>query len=160
MILLPDGSTPVAVSNKFVYVGTAFTAYGGSHSQQLSGALANWSDGTNYLLLVGLQNSGNGSYSYGYRELGLGTSTSSFINGNLYIPGEVVALDHPDTSIDPDYRSNAEVGKYPIMALYTATGSSSGDAAGRPVIFASTMMDGLWSYRAHNGEPQWNGEDK
>jgi hypothetical protein len=116
-----------------------------------SGALASWTDNNNNssLLLLGLQRS-SGSYGYGYRELEVNNSGVPL--SGLRIPGESTP-----SSVILDYQYTNAIGQHAVNALHVVAGSSDGE--GRPIIFASTQKDGLWSYCSRGGQPQWNGED-
>ncbi|MDR1143810.1 MAG: hypothetical protein LBK77_06285, partial [Spirochaetaceae bacterium] len=96
---------------------------------------------------LGLQRS-SGSYGYGYRELRLPAGTGGIVTPGSSAPSSV--------KIDSQYTS--AIGDHAVTSIYVLNGSDSGDA-GRPIIFACTAKDGLWSYRTRDGEPQWNGED-
>jgi hypothetical protein len=121
----------------------------------LSGALAIWDKGAEKILLMGVQ-TGGGSYSYGYRELNLAAP---------YIFKEPGAVDL--TAVDSAYATSVElgsqyvsaIGKRAVTVLYVIPGSYSGDDIQRPIVLASTVKDGLWSYRVRGGMAQWNGED-
>jgi hypothetical protein len=125
-----------------------------------SGALALWKDTVgNNILLVGLERGTNTStYAYGYRELNLDGS-GNIIAGDTtpHVPGSNTGA---ATTILPDSSTTAAIGKYPVTSLFAAPASAGDDGHGRPKIFASTLQNGLWSYRVrNNGTPQWNGEN-
>jgi hypothetical protein len=132
----------------FRFTGGNFQSIGVSGG--FSGAMASWNVGGDWLLLLGLQRS-SGSYGYGYREVqvdGAGAPLSG-----LRVPGE----SHP-SSVILDYQYTNAIGQHAVNALHVVDGSN-GDGQGRPIIFASTQKNGLWSYRSRGGQPQWNGED-
>ncbi|MDR2072784.1 MAG: hypothetical protein LBP60_05060 [Spirochaetaceae bacterium] len=122
-----------------------------------SGAMASWSHGTDTMLLLGIQNS-SGAYGYGYRELHWNGNISSLSSASrsLYYPGE-----GSPSSVVRDIQYTTAIGNHAVMALYVrpAGFSPAADGDGRPIIFASTVKDGLWAYRTRDGRPQWNGED-
>jgi hypothetical protein len=112
-------------------------------------------------ILLGLQKNGSGTYRYGYREFDL----DGLKKWNVYVPGNTDNGTRT-TSIDPGSTETSAIGKHPVNALYVVTPlpgpppkPTSEDSLGRPIIFASTQKDGVWSYRARRGIPQWNGED-
>jgi hypothetical protein len=155
-------------NNDVVAVGTTGVIYHGSNFNDViygpgfSGALALWKDGNNNeMLLLGLeQRTGGSIYAYGYRELKLDSNGGIGGDSGIYLPGNDSG--GRATSIDPNMRNNAAIGKYPVNSIYAANGSDSLDGANpkRPIIFASTQQNGLWSYRYRsNGGIQWNGED-
>jgi hypothetical protein len=108
------------------------------------------------ILLLGIAAGGSGTFRCGYRELDLNDIL-------LHSPGDSgISTAYPSgrpTSIDPSTKNTAAIGNYPVNALMILPDSDSGDAAGRPVILASTQQNGLWSYRFRRTEPQWNGEN-
>ncbi|MDR0600548.1 MAG: hypothetical protein LBG84_10825 [Treponema sp.] len=119
-----------------------------------SGAMANWEgqNGEKLLLL--------GRHDGGYREFHLDPRT-------LYTPGTEGAL-----SVEQGSRYNSTLAKYAVTSLICAPRPSTYPAPlngvytgfnvdGRPIIFASTSMNGFWSYRyrSRDGFSQWNGED-
>jgi hypothetical protein len=123
-----------------------------------SGAMTIWDDGTKRLLLGMMQKSS--SFGYGYRETdwpvvpGGGISTPEPGAGAVTVTGSRFSAigDHPVYglyAVNPSYYTPPPTPPSPLLA----------DANGRPVIFASTVKSGLWSYRTRRGEPQWNGED-
>jgi hypothetical protein len=157
--LYKHNATVVAVTTSgtiLYYDGGTFKSFLGTGSI-FSGALATWDDGTNKMLLVGIQES-SGAYGYGYRELHWdGTSaTLGTASRLLYYPGE-----GSPSSVVNDIQYTTAIGNHAVMALYVRPPNSSpaADGDGRPIIFASTPKDGLWSYRTRGGQPQWNGED-
>ena len=101
------------------------------------------------LLLVGLRRS-SGTFGYGYREINL--DPSGTFPAPLHIPG----ADNP-TSVDNRSQYTSAIGKYVVNHIWVVS-ESKGDNDGRPIIFASTAKDGLWSYRLRDGNAQWNGE--
>lgn len=114
--------------------GAADTAY------PYTGALALWTDGTNQLLLAGRRYS---TYTNGYWEIALSL-------GNL--PGtvslQVPGSGSPSTVADKDTYQQS-LGQKVLTALYQAPANLGS------TLFASTIQDGLWSYR--NGA--WNAEE-
>ena len=149
----------VTAEGHIVYESTpgTFTTVSG-YSHQFTGALASWTqDGTNYLLLVGLQRSSN-PFGYGYRELVWKSGDNFNTNLQLYTPGE-----NPISSVTTDLQYISAIGKHPINHLFVMPYDADpaiprADADGRPIIFASTVKNGLWSYRTRSDKAQWNGE--
>jgi hypothetical protein len=166
MILLKDGDV-MAVSTGGIYYDRDITMPVGFFSgykgfSGLSGAIALWDDGTDEMLLLGLEKSTSGStYPYGYRELDVdsGTGTPKWSN-YLEVPGTTVSGSRP-TSINPDTKATSAIGNNPVTSIY-ASSTVKNPIDNRPLIFASTQMRGLWSYRGRpytTGDLQWNGED-
>ncbi|MDR2792847.1 MAG: hypothetical protein LBB61_04170 [Treponema sp.] len=118
-----------------------------STSNTFSGAMGIWRDDSAYLLLVGVQ---GGIYSTinGYREILL-TSDRSLDPNNLGLrwPGASA----PTTVSNTD-RYTSTLGLHVVTSLYQMQDSS---------LFASTMKNGLWSYRTHQGQNEevWNAEE-
>jgi hypothetical protein len=119
-----------------------------------SGAMGIWRDKedntTQSLLLVGIQGS---SYSTvnGYREILLKSDGSQDVsldttNLGLRTPGSAA----PTTVSNTD-KYISTLGLRVVTSLYQAGG----------ILFASTMKNGLWSYRIHQGENEevWNAEE-
>ena len=152
--IIASGTSAIAVTTNLVLYGANF-ANTRSSGVDFTGGMALWTDGTDKILLLGLQR-GSGSYSYGYREVPL-DSSGDITSPGIYEPGDNSG--GRATSIDPNTRETAAIGKHPVTALAVIPGSNSGDDAGRPITIASTQKNGLWSYRVRNGSPQWNGED-
>ncbi|MDR2144767.1 MAG: hypothetical protein LBP29_10405 [Treponema sp.] len=138
---------------------TSFTTNPGSISPGVSftGGMAAWEHGGDTKILLGLQD-GSGTFRYGYRELDL-DSGGNVVPPYIFVPGTTINRTPATTSIDSGSRETSAIGKHPVTSLYAIKGSSSGDGAGRPIIFASTLRNGVWSYRTRRGVPQWNGED-
>lgn len=136
----------------------------------LSGAVTGWTDGTDHLLLVGVQHSSD-AFGYGYREIQI-SDTTGVPNGRLIVPGEGITsqLNPAKTLSSVKYGSQyvSAIGEHAVNNFYVMPhdftpyaddGDSNHNAPPRPVIFAATVKDGLWSYRPRNGSAQWNGED-
>ncbi|MCL1813856.1 MAG: hypothetical protein FWG29_10105 [Treponema sp.] len=137
-----DGTNVYAVTPGSVYnVEGLPVNEGGS----FSGGIAIWTYKSSKLLLVGVRRSGD-SFGYGYREINLNTPSG------LQIPGSSDISSVPRSS---QYIS--AIGKNVVNHFWVT--DIAGDNAGRPIIFASTAKNGLWSYRDRGGNPQWNGED-
>jgi len=114
-----------------------------------SGAMASWEDNNGKrLLLLGLLNS-SGSFGYGYRELDWDTR-------QLNVPGVV-----GNSSVKQGSEYTSAIGNCAVTALYVLPPSVTykADEDKRPVVFASTVTNGLWSYRTRGGIAQWNGEN-
>ncbi|MDR1505474.1 MAG: hypothetical protein LBI67_00045 [Treponema sp.] len=125
-------------------------------SVSFTGAMALWDAGANHMVLLGLQK-GSGTFPYGYRELDIDGSWNVDATG-VFVPGNDNSGGRA-TSIDPGSRETSAIGKHPVNSLYVIPSSDSGDALSRRIVVASTLKNGLWSYRARRGVPQWNGED-
>ena len=102
------------------------------------------------LLLVGLLRS-SGSFGYGYREIVISDPAKGLLN-----PGrDDIAF---STSVKRGSQYISAIGKHVVYHLWVLEDSTADDE-GRPIIFASTSKEGLWSYRKRGTEPQWNGEN-
>jgi hypothetical protein len=162
--LTEHNGTMYAVSRYSVqsYNGTVSNLAGG---YAFTGAVAGWTNGSSHLLLLGLQRS-IGSFGYGYREILIdgGASDASISVPGMGIRGPLTPPDAPDSdllsSVEVGSQYISAIGKYPVNYLYAMSPFfGSGDNKNRPIIFASTAMNGLWSYRVRGGDAQWNGED-
>lgn len=143
----------IALSSEVVAVGsggymlagssTSFSEVSGAYDDDYpyTGALAVWTNGSDSLLLVGRRYS---TYTNGYWEIVL---TGGNLPGTVSpkVPGE----SSPSTVSDEDTYEQS-LGQKVVTALYQAPGGTLGTT-----LFASTSLDGLWSYR--NGE--WNAEE-
>lgn len=139
--------------------GTAATPI--NDNDNFTGAVSAWTDGTNHLLLAGIQS--YSQYGNGYREIEL--SSAGIPQGDFNNPGEA----HPSSvKIGSQYISaitKRAINFFYVMDTPSASvpaaddGDADYSAPKRPVIFASTIKDGLWSYRTRKGRAQWNGED-
>ena len=130
-------------------------------------------------LLAGYEGDANLStttgYTYGYREFDLiwscgccekcekhpcsccedcGNNTDEFLNitlGNFNQPGT-----HNQSTVGTDYeRYLSTIGKYPLKGFFQ-TPRIMDD---KMTLFASTLTQGLWSYRKRDGNNQWNAEE-
>ena len=144
-----DGTNLYIASSRRIQIcsGAAFFA---EISGYFSGSIAVWNHGSDKLLLVGIQYSSS-TNGYGYREMNIGLGSYS-----LVYPGNGAV-----TSVNPSSQYISAIGKHVINFFYVMpdTFTPEADNDGRPIIFASTIKDGLWSYRMRNGNAQWNGED-
>jgi len=138
------------------YDGSEFKPSPTTPGFNFSGAMASWkwkkNDGSEEnLLLLGLLNK-SGSFGYGYRELEW--------SERVGVPG-----DNDISSVEKGSQFTSAIGNYGIAALYVLPPNVDykADDDGRPVVYASTVKNGLWSYRSRgegNGRrAQWNGED-
>ena len=123
-----------------------------------TGAMCVWQDRKNQwrpsLLLLGVRGS---SSTHGYQEMILNNGTPTF---SFKTPG-----DGTPTSVANKAKYEASIRTHPVESILQLADFSSGgpihyrdftdDPEWEPPIFASTSMNGLWSYR--NGE--WNAED-
>jgi len=145
--LIALGSQVVAVgSGGYMLAGTSsgFSEVSGACADDYpyTGALAVWTSGTDTLLLAGRRYS---TYTNGYWEISLDTNGDLPGTVSLKVPGE----SSPTTVADTDTYQQS-LGQKVITALCQAPGGGLGTT-----LFASTSLDGLWSYR--NGE--WNAEE-
>lgn len=164
--IIATGSAIVAVTdNTIIYKNSLVNFDSPIPSASFTGGMALWewtdsSSITHKKILLGLQRGGGGTFRYGYRELDLDGS-GNVVNGGVYAPGTTNG--NRTTSIDPGSTQTSAIGKYPVNALYvvpnTSPNPNSEDNQKRPIIFASTQQNGVWSYRVRRGTPQWNGED-
>jgi len=155
--LIEHNGKIVAVTTKrqiIYYNSSAFDIFA-SPSVDFSGAMASWEYNGNHLLLLGLL-SKSGSFGYGYRELIWKSGEDFTTNKQLYVPGEKEI-----SSVEQGSQYTSAIGNYGISALFVPPADimNSGDDQGRPVVYASTIRSGLWSYRKRGGRVQWNGED-
>jgi hypothetical protein len=118
-----------------------------------TGALATYKSGPSAtepeLLLVGIQGS-SGSSNYGYREFLLGTGDLSDMNSRP--PGYISLTSIPGCTTS---RYETTLGHRAVNYLHQATDSVDGNMT----LFASTVKDGLFSFRDRKGGPQWNAEE-
>ena len=117
-------------------------------------ALALWSARAGsgpQLLLAGMQESlvytTNSAYVNRYREFPL---TSGALSGDPREPGQGSPTTAPDTA-----KYTSSIGKHPVNHLFQAPYSVDSEMT----LFAATENQGLWSYRARSGIPQWNAEE-
>jgi len=119
-------------------------------NRRATGALAIWTDGTDYLLLAGGDDLGysvNSGFAYGYMELVF--DSSGVITGNFKTPdGSGIS------TVTDDVSYNGTIGRNPIKHIFQAPA----DIDSKKVIFASTQLNGVWSYRERGDKKQWNAE--
>ena len=151
---LASGSRLYAVTRRIVqfYDGSSVTSHSSTGGYTYTGGISVWTHSTGDLLLVSLQRS-SGSYGYGYREILIDPSGN--LIGGLKVPG-----DSAPSSVEIGSQHISAIGKHAVNYLHVVASSDSEDDNNRPIIFASTAKNGLWSYRTRKGEAQWNGEDK
>ncbi|MDR2144761.1 MAG: hypothetical protein LBP29_10375 [Treponema sp.] len=166
-IIAAGTKTVIAVNSErqIVYKNSEKTDFVSSDAKNVSftGGMAKWTwndpvtSTVHVKILLGLQ-SGSGTFRYGYRELDLDSGNVN--SSEIFVPGDT-NNNTRSTSIDPGSRETSAIGKHPVTALYVVPSSSfhSRDDKGRPIIFASTLRNGVWSYRVRRERPQWNGED-
>jgi hypothetical protein len=164
--LIKHGNIIVAItdSGKIIYdEGSGFVDFNSySNTPLFSGALSSWENengGKDRILLIGLNRSSS-SYGYGYREL-LWRSKDSFTDDKvLYIPGEQrEPRENYISSVKQDYQYTSGISNHVVVSLYALPPSFTADDNKRPIVYASTLKDGLWAYRVRRGDAQWNGED-
>jgi hypothetical protein len=130
-----------------IYYGTSGASINSDF--RFSGAIAGWDNNGEKMLLLGLQRS-SGSYGYGYRDLPLLAAGP----GGIATPGSSTP-----SSVEIGSQYTSAIGEHAVTSIYVWNGSNRGDTTGRPIIFACTAKNGLWSYRVRDGRAQWNGED-
>jgi len=148
------GTVLYAVSGRRVLAYNGSTIVSDIVGPSFTGAAAVWSDGPRTMLLLGLRRQ-SGSFGYGYREIVIGTGGN--FTGGFQVPGSSA----PSSVIIGGQYNNA-IGKRAVNYLYVMPHAFTlfADDDSRPVIFASTVNKGLWSYRRRGGRgAQWNGED-
>jgi len=145
--------------------GTVYSDIGGSFNNinagvNFTGAMGVWLDRNNQfkpsLLLMGVRGRGS-SLTHGYREMILDNGKPSF---TIKSPGD----DSP-TSVVNKAKYSASIGTHPVESIMQLPDVSNGgplnyssfisDPDWEPPIFASTAINGLWSYR----KGEWNAEE-
>jgi hypothetical protein len=108
------------------------------------------------LLLAGVQNSTSSTtqtYNNGYREIVLDGTTGSLPNGDISVnsPGN-----GSPTSITNNEKYTSSLGQLPINYMFQVPYNIDPNMT----FFASTQLDGLWTYRDHDndGNIHWNAE--
>jgi hypothetical protein len=142
---------------------TNFTSLG-SVGYTTAGSLALWYDPAAWnnssaspadkepkLLLAGISTLSN-SYDNGYREIGLtgGALATSFSVNEPGLPSDRVLTSDPDNT---QYVSS--LGTHPINFLYQVPYAIDKNMP----VFASTQLNGLWSYKDRGDGPEWNAEE-
>jgi hypothetical protein len=137
--------------------GSGVTDSGKKMNKYATTALALWSQSSSSgpkLLLAGMQESlsytTSSAYVNGYREFPLTGSIGSFSISNPQEPG----TGSPTSAANNDQYISS-IGKHPVNHLFQAPASVDSDMP----VFASTVNEGLWSYRERNGILQWNAEE-
>jgi hypothetical protein len=102
-----------------------------------SGAIGRWTDGTNNLLLLGIQQ-GSSSTTHGYREILL--NPNGTLSGGPRVPGE-----SSPSSVSNKDKYNSTIGTHIVTSFNQANDG---------ILFASTARNGVWSYRE-----VWNAEE-
>ena len=124
--------------------------------RRATGALAVWSEGTNYLLLAGRQDisySTNTGYTYGYVEIGFNSSgLLPEENKKFRIPGTDDKPAAAATTVFERSRYVNSIGKNPVNSIIQAPDTNK-------TLFASTQKNGVWSYRDIGNGLQWNAEE-
>jgi hypothetical protein len=147
--IITDGTDIYAVTPDTVYRGSAGSFNKVSGGGTFSGGMALWTrppTTSPQLLLLGLIR-GSGTYSYGYREFILASN-------QLYTPGSSLL-----SSIKSGDTYASTLGKHAVNSIICAPAGTRINANGKPVVFAGTVKDGLFSYRDRGGSAQWNGEN-
>jgi hypothetical protein len=150
--IIVHNNVVTAVDGNAIYYLSSGSVVELSRGPSFTGALASWDDGVNKILLAGLIR-GSGTYSYGYREFIWDGTTPPPVAS--FTPG-----DNGQYSSDPDSRYSSTIGKYAVYGLIATPPSFVYNTNGKPVVFAASTKDGVFSYRSRGGSsPQWNGEN-
>jgi hypothetical protein len=146
-------------SGKFTYLNKMTSI----DSMKFTGALALWSDKNAsewttpgatpkpaWLLagIASMDTSITTGYSNGYREFDL--LRGNYSDSSFYQPG-----DAPGSTVHDHERYLATLDKYCINSIFQAPKTLDPEMT----LFASTQLNGLWSYRLRDGEWQWNAEE-
>jgi len=106
------------------------------------------------LLLVGYQGelvlSTNTGYTNGYYEFELNFNNPDEILGGKTEPGKSAV-----STVNNNERYLTQIGKYPINSFF----QTPREIDENMTLFASTVNEGLWSYRGRDKMPQWNAEE-
>lgn len=157
IITLPNNNGVIASTRSgFLYkidsdtVGSYITII--PNGRNATSALYVWQNPSNasqYLLLVGRQDalaySTDTGYTYGYVEMEL-SSSGGIVSGNLLREPGLFAV--TTVNFGENERFKSTIGKCSVNDLRLYKG----------VLFASTQINGLWSYRLRNGFYHWNTE--
>ncbi|MDR2601401.1 MAG: hypothetical protein LBC53_02975 [Spirochaetaceae bacterium] len=112
-------------------------------SYVFTSALCFWTGGDAFYLLCGIQGS---SYTNGYREI------------KLTLENGVVKLDaygQPAASVENTEKYSSTIGIRALNSIFMPAQPEAYKDAARPLVFASTQQNGLWSYRGI-----WNAAEK
>jgi hypothetical protein len=136
-------------SANFTYLNKMTT----TDSMKFTGALALWRDKDDkpVWLLAGLASMTVGittGYSNGYREFDL--MGDNYSNSSFHQPGKA-----PGSTVHDYERYLTTLDKYCVNYIFQAPKSLDPEMT----LFASTHLNGLWSYRLRDGEWQWNAEE-
>ena len=110
------------------------------NSYNYTGAVTFWNNGNLNYLLIGMRGS---SYTNGYRELALNTEAGVEAGG----------YGSPSISVESPEKYNSTLGVHALTSIIQAPGGQV-NGAGKPLLFASTQQNGLWSYH-----DVWNAEE-
>lgn len=126
-----------------------------SHDDYATGALVISTNKAGKKLLLagrqGLKYSYNKGYTYGYVELPLSDTGGIIPQSSFDEPGR----SSPST-VDDYERYLSTLGKHPVAYIFQAPYEVDEDMR----LFASTVKNGVWSYRDRGGEWQWNAETR
>jgi len=120
-----------------------------------TGALAIWRDGdgdgaSNVLLVAGVQGSRSATtFNNGYVEFRLKPSDGSLDSSQARLETNTLLSVSGENA---QYRTS--LGRLPVNHLFQAPSSIDSERT----FFASTQVDGLWSFRLLDGRRQWNAE--
>jgi hypothetical protein len=152
IITLPTSNNVVAIDRNgklYTVTSSEVTFNHKSMGRTANGVLAIWenSGGSGKLLLAGRQDmiaSTTSGHTFGYMELEIDNSgivsTASFVD-----PGSNTLSTVKDNAL-----YNATLGKLPVNDIFQVQND---------VLFASTVGEGVWSYRVRDGRAQWNAEE-
>jgi hypothetical protein len=124
-----------------------------SQGRYFTGAMGLWSNGTDNLLLVGLQGYSTNT-ALGYREIELTTDGS--LSKDLDTDGSLKKLSllkpgsHAKSTVSNEDKYDSTIGIHVVTSLAQASDRT---------LFAATTKNGLWSYRSREGSDVWNAEE-
>ncbi|GHV71130.1 hypothetical protein AGMMS49928_21620 [Spirochaetia bacterium] len=142
--LPPTSPTQIAAvsSDGDLFYGSGISFASADKDETFTGAMGHYTDGTNQLLLLGIQGARD-TTTHGYREITL-DSNGVISSTALRTPGN----SQPST-VDNEEKYNSSIGKYPVIAIRQV--STTGDG----IIFAATSRYGIMSCR----DKKWNFEE-
>jgi hypothetical protein len=116
-----------------------------------TGALAIWTNTATTLLVIGVQGSiaGTTTFNNGYVEFMLTSSGAIDQTKSRLESGNLMSVEGENAQ----YMTS--LGRLPVNHLFQAPLA----VDSKMTFFASTQIDGLWSFRSRDGRWQWNAED-
>jgi hypothetical protein len=142
--------TSLPALNTALFLSLSGGPYTGAMSSWYEYGSGGWASDPS-LLLLGVIGS---SSARGYREVILDT-TNGEPSGDAVIPG-ISSPSSVEKSVENKARYEAAIGKHAVFSILQVPSSvESPPPGGKPVIFASTTKDGLWSLR----DDKWNAEE-